>query len=96
MNYLILKDIVKNTSSNDEGLVLFEHLKAAFLSKEVITLCVENNDSLSSSFLNTSIGLYIETYGLENFKEFVKIKGNKLQFNRLVKYVSSYKINFAH
>lgn len=87
MNYVILNEILDNTGSNEEGLVLFEQLKNAYNNDSVVTLCVAPTDSLSPSFLNTSVGLFLEKYGLGNFKKTVRFKGNKNQYNRLKRYI---------
>lgn len=90
MNYLILSELVDNTGSNDAGFVLFKKLKTARDKKTTITLCFEPTQSLSSSFLNSSIGLFLETYGLAAFKETVKFKGNKAQFRKISDYISMF------
>lgn len=91
MKTLILKDLVKGTSSNEQGLVLFESLKNAYLSNTSLILQVDSDLPISSSFLNTSIGLFLETYGLDSFKKTVKFKGSKSQFTRLANYIDKYK-----
>ncbi|GAA5224676.1 STAS-like domain-containing protein [Membranihabitans marinus] len=90
MNILILKDVVINSSSNEEGTVLFEKLEEAYLSNNPLILQVGSDMSMSSSFLNTSIGLFLEKYGLDNFKKTVKFKGSKNQFLRLSDYIDKF------
>ena len=87
---LILKDLVNDSSSNDQGMLLFEHLKNAFLKKETLILDVDSDLSMSSSFLNSSIGFFLDKYGLENFKSTVKFKGSKNQFQRIASYIKKY------
>lgn len=87
---LILKDLVKDSSSNDQGVLLFDHLKNAFLKKQILVLDVDSDLSMSSSFLNSSIGYFLDEYGLENFKATVKFKGSKNQFQRIASYVKKY------
>jgi hypothetical protein len=91
MKNIILKNIVKNTSSNDEGQVLFDSLKDAYFNGLTILLTIDSNQAMSSSFLNTSIGKFLEEYGFEQFKKTVKFKGTKSQFQKLSKYISNYK-----
>ena len=91
MKNLVLKDIVKNSSSNEEGLVLFNLLSDAYVNKTKIILHIDSDSSISSSFLNTSIGEFLDLYGFTNFKETVKFKGNKSQFERLNNYINKYK-----
>jgi len=90
MTYLVLNDVVRNSSSNIEGEKLFILLQAALEKKQKTILCVGNQDSLSSSFLNSSIGLYLDNYGLKKFKNNISFKGNKNQFSRLSRYISLY------
>ena len=90
MKTLILKDIVKNSSSNEQGMVLFESLQNAYLSKDSLILYVYADLSMSSSFLNSSIGLFLDKYGLNSFKQTVKFKGSKNQFTRMADYISKY------
>jgi len=90
MKYLMLSELVDSTGSNEAGFVLFKKLKTARDTNTVITLCIEPTESLSSSFLNSSIGLFLETYGIVSFKETVKFKGNKAQFKKLSHYISMF------
>lgn len=90
MKTLILKNIVKNSSSNEQGMVLFDALQNAYLNKDSLILYVDSDLSMSSSFLNSSIGLFLDKYGLANFKQTVKFKGSKNQFSRLSDYINKY------
>lgn len=90
MKTLILKDLVKDSSSNEQGMILFESLQDAYLSNSTLILYVDSDLSMSSSFLNTSIGQFLDKYGLSSFKETVKFKGSKSQFLRLTDYISKY------
>jgi hypothetical protein len=87
---LILREIVENSGSNREGSKLFSYLKDAYLKKEQILLNVDNDLALSSSFLNTSIGLFLEEHGVSEFKKTVKFKGSKAQFERLANYIKKF------
>lgn len=90
MKTLVLKNIVKDTSSNDQGMLLFTYLKDAYLSNDSIILDVDSDLSMSSSFLNSSIGLFLDNFGLDNFKKTLKFKGTKTQFSRIADYISKY------
>lgn len=90
MKTLILKNIVKNSSSNTEGMVLFNVLQEAHLKGEQLILHVDSDLSMSSSFLNTSFGVFMDYYGVLNFKKTVKFKGSKNQFLRLSSYIQKY------
>lgn len=90
MKTLILKDIVKDSSSNNQGAVLFDYLKNAFINGEALVLVVDSDLSMSSSFLNSSIGFFLDKYGINSFKKTVKFKGSKNQFSRLAHYIKTY------
>jgi hypothetical protein len=91
METLILKNIVTDTGSNQQGEQLFSFLKDAYLNNKPLILEVDSDLTLSSSFLNSSIGLFLEQFGLVNFKKTIQFKGNKNQFDRLVSYINKYK-----
>ncbi|MGB5941461.1 MAG: DUF4325 domain-containing protein [Leeuwenhoekiella sp.] len=91
MKTLILRDIVKNSSSVEEGAVLFNHLKNAYLGNDTLILQVDSDVSLSSSFLNSSVGEFLDNYGFSNFKDTLKFKGSHTQFRRFNKYVQEYR-----
>lgn len=90
MKTVVLKDLVKNSSSNEEGTILFKELEKACVADDTLLLLVDADQSLSSSFLNTSFGTFLDNYGLSKFKKTVKIKGSKNQFLRLTDYISKY------
>lgn len=95
MDTLVLKELVKNTGSNAEGEVLYSHLEKYLLEKSCVILHVSENESLSSSFLNSSIGYFIEKHGMEKFRKTVKFKGTKTQFERLKNYIERYTKQFV-
>ncbi len=90
MKTIVLKDLVNNTSSNSEGLVLYDYLQRAVIEKELLLLYVDNDLSLSSSFLNTSIGLFLDNYGIKTLKNTIKFKGSKNQYLRFIDYIQKY------
>lgn len=90
MKTLILKSLVKNSSSNEQGMILFNSLENAYLSQDSLILDVDSELTLSSSFLNSSIGQFLDKYGLNNFKQTVRFKGSKNQFSRLSEYIKKY------
>ncbi|MFN5982483.1 MAG: STAS-like domain-containing protein [Fluviicola sp.] len=90
MNTLVLKDLIKDTSSNEQGEVLFNLMKKYFNSSESFILEVDTDLSLSSSFLNSSFGQFLDLYGLISLKKIIKIKGSKFQFQKISNYIESY------
>jgi hypothetical protein len=87
---LNIKSLVTDTSSNAAGSVLFNVLEKHAESNQEVTLEIDSDLTLSSSFLNTSIGEYLDKYGVETFKKCVKFKGNRNQFNRISTYIANY------
>ena len=90
MRVLVLDNLFDNTSSVEQGMILYFELKKSFEKKEQILLDVGSNLLMSSSFLNTSIGAFLDDFGIEEFKKTVKFKGSKSQFERIGKYIKSY------
>ena len=90
MRTLVIRDLVENTSSNEQGLILYHELKRAFQKAEKIILKIDSTMSLSSSFLNSSLGSFMDEFGLQALKSNIKIQGPKSQFDRLADYVNRY------
>ena len=85
---IFLADVVDNTGSNAEGLKLFNILLDNINNRTIIN--TDKNMGFSSSFLNSSIGLYIETYGFEYFKKHIGFLCTKSQSDLIRDYI--YKI----
>jgi len=90
MNFLELNKIVENYSSNSEGYKLFTLLDKYAEENKIVVVSIDNTATLSSSFLNSSIGEFLDKYGYDFFKTNVKIKTSKTQFNRLSNYLEKY------
>lgn len=86
----MLRNLVTDTTSNIQGIILFNSLKEAFLNEEQLILEVDSNMPISSSFLNSSVGEFLDNYGINNFKKTIKFKGTKSQFQQLSNYISKY------
>lgn len=84
------KEVV-NTGSNEQGDILYNHLVEALNKKESVKIIIDNGMSLSSSFLNSSFGRYLETHGFETFRQNIRFVTTKNQFSRIKKYISLYK-----
>jgi hypothetical protein len=65
---IVVKDLVKGTSTNSEALPLFHAIDSAFGLNKTVTLSLKDCSAMSSSFLNSSIGEIIEKYGIDNLK----------------------------
>lgn len=90
MNEIAINNIVSGTSTNLEGTKLHLILKKYINNNENVVLNVSNETPLSSSFLNSSIGVLLDEYGLNKFKSHIKFKSNKAQFNRILDYIQKY------
>lgn len=91
---IVLKNII-NTASNlpDAGSILFDRINDAFMSKEKVIIDMEDITSLSSVFLNTSIGKVIDVYGISKLKQDVSFsKITRQQAERLKEYLSKVSI----
>lgn len=88
MKVITLNNVLSDTGSNAQGNVLFNLMKQYH--NEVVVLEIAGDLSLSSSFLNSSLGQFIDCFGLQTFKSNVKIRTNKNQFARVSKYVNDY------
>ncbi len=88
---LYLKNIVSETYTNTEGEKLYAALISVFLKNEKVILSFKDSSITSSSFLNSSFGRLIESYGLEKFKQSVSPKELTItQAEVLKKYISSF------
>jgi dissimilatory sulfite reductase (desulfoviridin) alpha/beta subunit len=85
-----LESQIGKTSNNEDGLRLFELLEEGYLNDSEVILVVSHFLPLSSSFLNTSIGMFLEKYGFDSFKKKIKIRSNKSQFERIRDYIYNY------
>ena len=86
-NTIYLPDLIENSGSNTEGLKLFYALENNLKNKVVIK--TDKSMGFSSSFLNSSIGEYIEKYGIESFKENVSFQCTKNQFLIIKTYINT-------
>jgi hypothetical protein len=84
-----LQSITANTSSNYDGDVLYIFLSKNAINNQVV-INIQGNFILSTSFLNSSFGRFINDYGLELFKKNIKIKTNINTFNTLKDYINIY------
>lgn len=90
MKTLVIKELVNNSSSREEGMVFYSFLNDAYINNETVLIEVDSQLSMSSSFLNASIGQFLDNYGIDVFKQMAKFKGSKNQFMRLSDYLDKY------
>ncbi len=89
-----LQSITADTSSNYDGDVLYNFLIKNAVSGQVV-INIHGSFILSTSFLNSSFGRYINDYGIELFKNNIKIKTNANTFSKLKDYISIYSQLYA-
>ena len=59
-----VKDVTNSTLSNSDGVQLQSAIDSALASDDVVYLSFHNVHTISSSFLNSSLGNIIDKYGL--------------------------------
>lgn len=94
MRHINLGQITVSSSSNNDGDKLYDYLCSYALTSEVV-IQIDSNSILSTSFLNSSFGKFINDYGIDLFKRNVKINTNANQFNRLKNYIVNYTLLYA-
>ena len=70
MNKIVIpvKDVVKGTSTNEEALPLFDAIDNILSMSNIAVLSLKDCAPMSSSFLNSSVGVIIEKYGFDLLK----------------------------
>lgn len=86
----LLSSIVSNTETNSEGVKLFCVIAKAIKNEESILLEIDSDMTLSSSFLNSSLGEVIDNYSLDILKTYLKVQTTKTQFERINTYLNKY------
>ena len=87
---LIIKDITAGTLSNTEGTVLYCAIESALKNNDLIFLSFEGINTISSSFLNSSLGSLVDKYGFNILKVKI-INCTKPLANIILKYISDLK-----
>jgi hypothetical protein len=91
METIKVKDITKGTFTNEDGLSVYNAIYSAISENDSIILSFEGITSLSSSFLNSSIGEIIEKFGFDFLKNKIKITKYTPQLSGLiVNYIKNY------
>jgi|SRR6218665_1150480 len=93
MKTLVLKDIVHGTSTNSEAYNLYLEMQNGVGDKnQSITLSFAGIAYVSSSFLNSSLGEFIDKYGFDFFAKHMKFTDCKPELAKQIKdYVIKYK-----
>lgn len=69
---IVIKNIVDNTYINSEGDKLYISLLPFFRNNERVDVSFVDLTPMSSSFLNSSIGVLIEEFGFAKFKNIIR------------------------
>ena len=85
MKTLVIKNLVLGTSTNVEAIPLFLEMKKCTEDNTSITLSFNGVDYVSSSFLNSSIGEFIEIYGFKYFASNVKFTDCNTDLANMIK-----------
>ena len=92
MIILVIKNLVTGTSTNTEAVALYVEMKKSADLGDCFTLSFAGIDYVSSSFLNSSVGEFIETYGFDMFAKNVKFTDcNKDLASMIKSYVTKIK-----
>jgi hypothetical protein len=65
---IIVKEVITGTSTNAEAMPLFILMDEALTQNKAVVLSLKNCKSMSSSFLNSSIGCIVDKYGFDLLK----------------------------
>lgn len=85
----LIKVIDRNTSTNKDGDQLY-HFLVDNISCDKITIHFSPEITLTSSYLNSSFGKFIDVFGVDKLKAKVRIKTNKSTFSVISKYLENY------
>lgn len=84
-----ITSITTNTSTNQDGDLFYDFLKNNAVQNQVV-ISIPGHLNLSSSFLNSSIGKFIDVFGFDKFRSNIKISCNQNIFSQIKKYVDYY------
>ncbi len=91
---IFVKDLCNGTYTNVDGFSLFSEIDNLLSNNSEVLLSFTEIDSVSSSFLNSSIGAVIEKYGLDVFKKDIRITNYTPNIAKILKkYVDSFALH---
>lgn len=70
---IFLNDLVDGTSTNANALPFFIELDRALAEEQELEVSFEGCPAPSSSFLNSSIGEVLDSYGYDTFKRYIRL-----------------------
>ena len=88
---IIVKDIITNTTVNEEGKRLFDVMSDFILKGDSVILSLSDLEPMSSSFMNSSFGALIDKYGKQTFKKKVRFTNYRPAYaEKIVNYINLY------
>ncbi len=90
MKTIQLRNYINDSNIDQSANDLYMDLISNLNQQTKVLLVIDNDTSLTSSFLNSSIGQFLDNYGLITFKNLISFKGSRQQYNRIVDYINSY------
>lgn len=95
-NKIIVSQVTSGTLSNSDGFSLKAIIDATLASDNVVLLAFDGIITISSSFLNSSLGEIIDQYGFDILKDRIRITNYTPSIGLAIKnYVSDLRIS-AH
>ena len=74
----------------EQGDFLYENLVMAFQKRKKVLLQFDKHSIITPTYLNCSIGKFIDVYGVKELKETLHIKGSERNINVFKQYVKDY------
>jgi hypothetical protein len=91
MQTIIIREIVKDTYTGEEGTKVYLKMKEAVSLNVKYEISFEDLTPISSSFFNTSFGKFFNDFGIEEFRNHLNIVNiNSSQAIWLKKYFEGY------
>ena len=87
-NYFHIAAKICNTV--EEGDLLYENLVTASLNGVKILLHFDKHSIITPTYLNCSVGRFIDVYGEEELKKTLHIKGSERNINFFKQYIKDY------
>ena len=77
-------------SQVQQGDFLYENLVMAFQKRKKVLLQFDKHSIITPTYLNSSIGKFIDVYGAEELKKTIQIKGSTRNINFFKQYIKDY------
>lgn len=84
MNTIVVSDILKNTALNEDGEVLYSHIRKSFDQGNQVTVSFEGIAALNTSFVNSAFVDLLDHYSFSFIKNHLIIKNSTKGINRLI------------